>query len=161
MLDDEVGADEGNPLALQIDEIDREVEEETGKKRNEEGVEEGENADDEEKVERVEEAEADVRDCLLDRLKRGEVAEHPPDVKAPGALDVEEVMINVDEDAAGGKEQDLLPACERSDHRGGNTGNCNMLGQGHRVVLQSEAIIYLSVIRCKVRRLAFVQTFHP
>jgi hypothetical protein len=161
VLDDEVGADEGDSLALEVDEVDREVEEKPCEEGNEEGVEECENADDEEKVERVEETEADVRDRLLDRLKLGEVAEHPPDVKAPGALDIEEVVVNVDEDAGGGKEQDLLPACERSDDCGGHTGNCNMLGQSHRVVLQSEGIIHLSVIRCKVRYVRLIFQPYP
>lgn len=124
MLDEEVGTDERYPLAVEVGEVERKVEQESGKEGDEELVKQRQDADQQEEVDRVEQAEADIGDRLLDRQQLVEVAEHPADIEATGPLDVEEVVVDVDQDAAGGKEKDLLPVQERGEGCGGNAGDC-------------------------------------
>ena len=60
-----------------------------------------------EKINRMEDTEADIGDLVLNELKFGKIAEHSPDVEAPGPYDIQEIMVRVDEDAADGEEQKL------------------------------------------------------
>lgn len=81
------------------------MEEEADKQREQQWIEQGQYPDQQEKIDRMEKAEAHIGDRMLDILQVGEIAEHPSDVEAAGPYDVEEVVVNVDEDTADGEEE--------------------------------------------------------
>ncbi len=81
------------------------MEKEAGKQGKNRRVICSDNPDQQKKINRMKNTEAHIGDLMLNGLKFGEIAEHSPDVEAPGPYYVEEVVVYVNEDAAYGEEQ--------------------------------------------------------
>jgi hypothetical protein len=133
MFDDEECPAEDEAATIQMDEVHGEVEEKPCKEVEKGGVVTGEKADKYEEIQRVEYAQAGVGDVVLDFLELLEVAEHAANVVLSAAQHIEDVMVEIDQDAPDGKPENLHAIPEGKQDKCRRGGKFCVLRQSHRL----------------------------
>jgi hypothetical protein len=105
VLQEKVRPDEDDPLAPQVEKVDGKVVEATGQQIVDRRIEVSQYCEQNEKIDRVEDAKSHVGDGALDRLQFVEVAKHTGYVEIPPALNVQQIVIDIDQDSAYGKKR--------------------------------------------------------
>lgn len=110
MLDETERTDEDDSLAPQVVKVDQKVKEAAGKQRPNPRIEVRQHSKQEKKVKCVEDAKANVGNGALDGLQFPEVAKHAGNAETALALNVQEVVVDVDQDSANGKKDKFSSA---------------------------------------------------
>ncbi len=103
MLDVEERPAEDEPASVQMYKVHGKPREKVEK----EGPVQHQEADEKEEVQRMEDAEAGIPGYFSGFLEFVEIAKHSPDVEPPAAQHIEDVMVNVDQDASDGEPEEL------------------------------------------------------